>query len=73
MSERVTDLGVRRFRNIQFPPHFRINSGNNLTGLVVDRHNRGNAMEWIVRLECRDKSRVLHERPVARFERQTDV
>jgi hypothetical protein len=29
-------------------------------------------MEWIVRLECRDKSRVLHEREVARFERQTD-
>jgi hypothetical protein len=29
-------------------------------------------MEWIVRLECRDKSRLLHEREVARFERQTD-
>jgi hypothetical protein len=30
-------------------------------------------MEWIVSLECRDKSRVLHERDVARFERHTDV
>jgi hypothetical protein len=30
-------------------------------------------VEWIVRLECRDKSGVLHERDVARFERQTDV
>jgi hypothetical protein len=29
-------------------------------------------MEWIVRLECRDESHVLHEREVARFERQTD-
>jgi hypothetical protein len=29
-------------------------------------------MEWIVRLECRDKSRVLHARDVARFERQTE-
>jgi hypothetical protein len=29
-------------------------------------------MEWIVRLECRDKSRVLREREVARFERESD-
>jgi len=34
---------------------------------------RGNAMEWIVRLECRDKNRVLHERDVARIDRLTDV
>jgi hypothetical protein len=40
---------------------------------AADRHYRGNAMEWIVRLECRDKSRVLRERDVARFERQRDV
>lgn len=40
---------------------------------AADRHHRGNAMEWIVRLECCDKSRVLHESDVARFERKTDV
>jgi hypothetical protein len=30
-------------------------------------------MEWILRLECRDEHEVLHERDIARFERQTDV
>ena len=30
-------------------------------------------MEWLVRLDCRDKNRILHERAVARLELQTDV
>jgi hypothetical protein len=30
-------------------------------------------MEWIVRLECRDQNRVLHERDIARVERPTDI
>jgi hypothetical protein len=30
-------------------------------------------MEWIVRLECRDQNRVLHERDIARIERPTDM
>jgi len=29
-------------------------------------------MEWILRLECRDEHAVLHERDIARFERQTE-
>jgi hypothetical protein len=30
-------------------------------------------MEWIVRRECRDQNRVLHERDIARIERPTDM
>ena len=54
-------------------PHFGVKFGDVSNRPRADCHHRGIAMEWIVRLECRDQNRVLHERDIARIERPTDI
>jgi hypothetical protein len=58
LSGRVTHLGHSVSEGPE-PTAFGVKSGDDSTVSVADRHHRGNVMEWIVRLECRDKGRVL--------------